>query len=96
MEKLNSEKKITLTEFWNGTEKLAIHCDTEEKANKLLKAFDRLGKTWCDDESYLSCNEYNDYKDETCYSNKGGYEEYEFYKDHLCTIYEFEEVDLEN
>lgn len=24
--------KITLTEFWNSKEKLAIHCDTEEKA----------------------------------------------------------------
>ena len=89
-------KNITLTEFWASKEKLAIHCDTEEKANELLQAFHNLGKKWCDGTSYLSCNEYDDYKDETCYSNKGGYAEYEFCKDYLYIIYEFEEVDLEN
>ena len=90
-------KKITLTQFFDtkkGT--LAIHCDTEEKANKLLEAFDKLGKTWCDDESYLSCNEYNDYKDKTYYSNDGGYGEYGSFENGLYKIYEFDEVDLEN
>lgn len=90
-------KKITLTQFFDAKKgTLVIHCDTEEKANKLLKAFDRLGKTWCNGESYLYSNEYDDYKNKTCYSNDCGYTHYEFYKDHLCTIYEFEEVDLEN
>lgn len=90
-------KKITLTEFFNATrESLVIHCDTEEKANKLLKAFDKMDKTWCDDGSYLSSNEYDDYKDKTCYSNDGGYGEYSFFKNRLYKIYEFDEVDLEN
>lgn len=90
-------KKITLTQFFDTKkETLVIHCDTEEKANKLLEAFDKLGETWCDDESYLSCNEYNDYKDKTCYSNDGGYGEYGSFENRLYKIYEFDEVDLEN
>lgn len=36
------DKLITLTEFWNSEEELSIHCDTEEQAKKLLKAFDIL------------------------------------------------------
>ena len=89
-------KKITLTEFWNSKDTLVIHCDTEEKANELLKAFDKLGKTWCDNTSYLSSNEYYFYKDETCYSNQGSYAERDYFKKCLCKIYEFNEVDLEN
>ncbi len=90
-------KKITLTQFFDTKKEiLAIHCDTEEKANKLLEAFDKLGKTWCDDTSYLSSNEYYFYKDETCYSNQGGYAERDFYKKNSFKIYEFDEIDLEN
>ena len=89
-------KKITLTEFWASKEKLAIHCDTEEKANELLQAFHKLGKKWCDDTSYLSSNEYYLHKDETCYSNLGGYSARDFYKKNSFKIYEFDEVDLEN
>lgn len=89
-------KKITLTEFWASKEKLAIHCDTEEKANKLLETFHKLGKKWCDDTSYLSSNEYYWHKDATCYSNLGGYAERDFYKKNSFKIYELDEVDLEN
>lgn len=41
--KIIKHYKITLTEFWNSKEQLVIHCDTEDKANKLLKTFDKLG-----------------------------------------------------
>lgn len=50
-------KKITLSEFFKNDEKLAIHCDTEEKANLLLKAFDKMGKKWFAGNSYLERNE---------------------------------------
>ena len=91
-------KKFTLTEFWNnkGKKSLAIHCDTKEKATKLLKAFDKLGEKWNDGDSYLSLNMYGFYKDKTCYSNNGGYNRHGFYKARLYKIYEFDEVDLEN
>ena len=88
--------KITLTEFWNSKDKLAIHCDTEEKANKLLKAFDKLGKKWRRGDSYLKYNFYETYKEKICYSNWNTYDDVGYYKEDNVIIYEFDEVDLEN
>lgn len=50
------KEKITLEEFWDSKEKLAIHCDTEEQTKKLCYAFDRMGKKWID------CEPYTDWK----------------------------------
>lgn len=96
---INAEQqkhKITLSEFWSKKKLMAIHCNTEEKANKLLKAFDKLGKKWCGGGSYISYNNYKNYKDRTCYSNNGGYSSYEWHEKNDYIIYEFDEVDLEN
>lgn len=90
-------KKITLTKFWTSEEKLAIHCDTEEKANELLQAFNKLGKKWCDGDYYRNDdNQFDFYKKDTGYSNRGEYGEYRSLKNDLYKIYEFDEVDLEN
>ncbi len=82
--------KITLTEFWNSKNKLAIHCDTEEKANKFIKESNKTNK-WGDFGNY-----YKDYKEKTCYCNESNYDELEYYIVNNYTIYEFEDVDLEN
>lgn len=88
--------KITLKEFWNSKEKLAIHCDTEEKANKLLEAFDKMGKKWYDGDSYIGDTQWYNAKETTCYSNRNGYcNTYGFEKDGW-KIYEFEDIDLNN
>lgn len=98
-EKIKSMKKykITLTEFWNSNKLMAIHCDTEEKANKLLEAFDKLGKKWRDEKSYLDLkqNRWSSHNNFTCYSNNCGYASIDFYKEDGYTIYEFEDVDLD-
>lgn len=85
--------QITLKEFWESDQKLAIHCNTEEEAKKLLKAFDKLGKKWCDGDSYLSddC-----YRRDICYDNNCEHGYYGYYKGAKYKIYDFEEVDLEN
>lgn len=88
--------KITLEEFWNSKEKLAIHCDTEEKANKLLKAFDKLGKKWAFGNSYLEENCWNGYEKYTCYSNNNGYTGINWFKANDYKIYEFEDVIIED
>lgn len=88
----STEKKITLSEFGNSEKKLAIHCDTEEKANELLKAFDKLGKKWANGISYLDVNFWDKYKEKTCYKNSGFYGSC----DYCCTVYEFDDVDLDN
>ncbi len=35
--------KITIKEFFESSEKLAIHCDTEDKAIALCNAFHKQG-----------------------------------------------------
>lgn len=88
------DNKITLRDFWNSKKKIAIHCDTEEKANKLLSAFDKLGERWCAGNSYINDNYWTCYKEETCYSNDGGCAKKSECELMNYKIYEFDEVDL--
>lgn len=96
MEKLNSEKKITLSEFWKSKTPMAIHCNTKEKARTLLNAFDKLGKKWRNGDSYLEIDYYSLRYGNTCYSNGNRFDGISWYKLNCYTIYEFEEVDLDN
>lgn len=89
-------KKITLKAFFESRRALAIHCDTKEKANKLLNAFDKLGKKWANGKSYLFDNFYRVYNQNTCYANTRCYADDDFYKSKGYKIFEFDEVDLEN
>lgn len=66
---------------------LAVHCDTEEKANEFLKIADEFGYKWCNGESYTDCNEWNRYDEQTCYDlESGGYADYKFFKQENYTI----------
>lgn len=82
--------KITLTEFWNSKDKIAIHCDTEEKANKFIAESNKIVKWRC----YIYF--YEDYNEKTCFNNNFGFCYLKFYKENGYTIYEFEDVDLEH
>lgn len=84
---------ITLKDFWESEERLAIHCDTEAKAKKLLCAFHRMGKKWKSGKSYIERNNWIRYEKETCYSNDNMYGSFDCYVKHNCKIYEFEEID---
>ena len=89
-------KKITLKKFWKSKENLAIHCKTEDQAIKLCEAFDKMGKKWCDGESYIDNNCWSEYEENTCYDNDkdSGYCFVDFYKNDNYIIYEFEDIDL--
>ena len=88
---------ITLTEFWNSTEPMAIHCDTREKSEKLLKAFDKSGKKWFNGDVYTDVLNYSKYGANTCYDNGSTFGEHHYYDTmNNVKIYEFEDVDLEN
>lgn len=89
-------KKITLKAFFESEKPMSIHCNTRQKAKILLNAFDKLGKKWSGGESYISYNNYEKYKDRTCYSNNGGYSPYEWHEKNDYIIYEFDEVDLDH
>ena len=87
---LYKNKKITLTEFWNSEDKLAIHCDTRKKADKFIEKSNKTDK-WGD---FGNC--YGVYKEKTCYCNEARFDELEYCRENNYTIYEFEDVDLEN
>ena len=63
--------QITLTEFWESNNVLAIHCDTEEKAETLCKAFHKMDKTWSNSDSYVENNDWDRHRENTCYYNDG-------------------------
>lgn len=88
--------KITLTEFWNSKEKLAIHCNTEEKAIKLLKVFDKMDKRWSTGDRYSKNNYWNEYEKDTCYNNGNQYSPIYYFKSNNYKVYEFEDVDFED
>ena len=89
------DNKITLRDFWNSKKHLAIHCNTEEKANQLLEAFDKLGKKWFSGYSYLVINCWESYKENTCYDNLNQICSINWYKTIGYKIYEFEDVVFE-
>lgn len=86
-------KKITLEEFWKNEEKIAIHCNTKEKAKKLLNAFDKMGMRWLSGVRYSKFDLYFGHGQNTCYSNDHQFCSYEFYKKHDYIIYEYEDID---
>ena len=91
---MKKEYKITLKEFFESENNLAIHCKTEEEANKLLEAFDKLGKKWIDRDSYLEINCWDVYEKYTCYNNQYEYCRIDYYEKKNYKIYEFDDVDL--
>lgn len=93
--KLKKRYRITLTEFFKSERLIAIHCNTEEEAKKLLKAFDKLGKKWRDGTSYLDDDYYSKYKQYTCYDNDGYCSKCDYY-DITDILLEFGDVDLDN
>lgn len=87
-------EKITLKEFWNSEENLAIHCKTKEQADNLCKAFDRLGKKWKNGASYALDNCFSCI-DETCYCNNRTWCDKSNLIDLGWKVYDFEDVIIE-
>ena len=74
-----------------------IHCETEEQANAICKLMHEAGLTWMFGDSYLSRNNYDEYKSETCYNpKKGQYSKFNFYKQNNYTIYKAEQFLTKN
>lgn len=85
--------RITLKEFFESKDKLAIHCTTEEQAKELLDAFGKMHKKWRNGELYNKDDTNWKYsKENTCYFNVGTWgTTSEVLKENG---YNFEEVDL--
>ena len=79
--------------------KTVVHCDTEEKANILLKWAHDQGYEWCSGTSYLADNEYKIHNQYTCYNlfrnkvcNKQYYENEGYYILKFNDIYKVEPI----
>lgn len=69
-----------------------IHCETEEQAKAICKLMHEAGLKWNSGDSYLSKNNYDSYKSETCYFPKSGeYSDLNYAKKEKCKIYKAEQ-----
>lgn len=72
---------------------VAIHCETKEEAEQLLKWAHSQGLKWNTKKSYLSGTAYDIHKDKTCYSlYTGRYTEVSFYKSEGYKIIKFSSI----
>ena len=85
---------ITIEEFFNSKENLAIHCETEDEADALFKVFSSMGKCWASGEMYGSKTKWCMYGEQTCYSNTGTYGNRQTYEEDHYKIYEFSHTDV--
>ena len=60
---------MTFTEFFNNEKEMAIHCLTQEEANRVCAVFDELGKKWRKGESPKNDTRWDKYKANTIYFN---------------------------
>lgn len=85
--------KYTLKEIYDKS--IAVHCSTEGKAKKLLRAFDKMGWTWGGRARYTDLNHWGHYREKTCYRpSDGSFAYVDWYKGYSCTVVEFEDAIL--
>lgn len=87
-------KKITLDIFFKNIRPMAIHCDSKEQINRLLKEFDKYNHWF----NYINYHKYEIcqfYDEDLCICNDGTYDSYSNCKGSNIEIYEFEEVDFD-
>ena len=87
--RLNNLKQFDWNFFCDKNNKVAVHCKTEEEAKDFCKQMDLHGLKWITGESYLKVNNYIWTQSETCYSNKGEYDDVKYYEDHYYRILEW-------
>ena len=62
---------MTLKEFFESNQLLAINLKTKEQSIIFSKEADKLGKKWSSGASYVECNFWDEYEGKTCYTNRG-------------------------
>lgn len=85
--------KMTLKEFWESKEKLAINCKTEGQAKIFRIESHKLGKKRSDGDSFLDLNDWDCYEEISCYDNEGDYGDLIWYELEGYIILKFEDID---
>lgn len=90
---------MTLKEFFESNQLLAINLKTKEQSIIFSKEADKLGKKWSSGASYVECNFWDEYEGKTCYTNRGCFSfisHYENSDENLqCKILNFEDIEWE-
>ena len=60
------ESKLKVEDFLN--KKVAIHCKTEELAEDFVNRLDELSYKWANKDGLRNNSDWNEYRDETCYT----------------------------
>ena len=85
-----------IAQYMTGNTRCAMHCNTKEKANIFYKYLNDMRLKWNSGKSYLDNedNEWNYYKENTCYDfYRGGYSPKDYYEDNGYKILEFDDFD---
>ena len=59
--------------FLNRNFKIVVHCKTLKEAKDFCQQMHNNDLKWCDNRTYLELNNWNSYKEDTCYTNDGCY-----------------------
>lgn len=81
---------MTISEFFHSKQPLAVACPTEDQAKKLLQRFDAHGYKWSNSMRYTTNNNWQCYKEDTCYSNEHTFCYSHYYKRRSYTIVSYE------
>ena len=65
-------------EEFKASDKIAVHCKTEEEAIDFCKQMHEHGMEWIGGQSYLKYTCYDGYHEETCYEADGTYASLEY------------------
>jgi len=76
-------------EEFKASDKIAVHCKTEEEAIDFCKQMHEHGMTWINGQSYLENTCCTDRKEETCYEAKGLYAYVKYYEKENYNILEW-------
>lgn len=90
-----SSEKITLKDFLNSEKRLAINCDTLEKADIYLEKADIYLAALDKKISSLLDAAWFVYEEKTCFINKTSYANISYCRRNRIKIYEFKDVILE-
>lgn len=72
---------MTIHEFFMSDKPMAIHCDTRDKAHRLLKLFHESDYRWHLGQRYIDIDEWESYGGQTCYSNKHRFASLNYYEE---------------
>lgn len=83
-------------EFMDETNKIAVHCKTEEEAIDFCKQMDEHGLRWQSGTKYIERNSWYEYKDQMCYYNTGEFSDFKYAKEISYRILEWSDYMAKN